>query len=73
MKKAKNAREGISSEFLRVSDAKDILGFSTEKPVRRAIVEGLLPHYRFGRTILLKREDILASVKRVSSRQEILC
>ncbi len=71
--KTREARGRIESEFLRVSDAKDILGFKSEKPIRRAIIEGRLPHYRFGRTILLKREDIIASVKRVSSRQEILC
>ena len=58
---------------MRVSDARDILGFNSEKPIRRAIVQGQLPHYRFGRSILLKREDLLASVKRVASLQEILC
>lgn len=65
-------RESERSIFLRVSDAKDLLGFSTEKPIRRAIAQGRLPHYRFGRTILLKREDILASVRRIASRDEIL-
>ena len=70
---ARKVRGGHESEFLRVSDAKEILGFNSEKPIRRAIIEGNLPHYRFGRTILLKREDIIASVKRVASRQEILC
>lgn len=73
MKRHQKEKKGGNSEFLRVSDAKVILGFNTEKPIRRAIVEGHLPHYRFGRTILLKREDLLASVQRVASRQEILC
>jgi excisionase family DNA binding protein len=73
MKNPKNVSAGAESEFLRVSDARDILGFTSEKPIRRALVRGQLPYYRFGRTILLKREDLMASVKRVASRQEILC
>jgi excisionase family DNA binding protein len=73
MKKPKKSKPSAGSEFLRVSDARDILGFNSEKPIRRAIVQGHLPHYRFGRSILLKREDLLASVKRVASLQEILC
>ena len=72
MKRDKSATGGLGSEFLRISDATKMLGFATEKAVRRAISEGRLPHYRFGRTILLKREDLLTSVKRVASRQEIL-
>jgi excisionase family DNA binding protein len=73
MKRPKSASKGPESEFLRVADGKASLGFNTVKAIRRAIVEGLLPHYRFGRTILLKREDIMASLQRVASRQEILC
>ncbi len=73
MKNPKNASLGAESEYLRVSDARDILGFTSEKPIRRALARGYLPYYRFGRTILIKREDLMASVKRIASRQEILC
>ena len=34
---------------------------------------GRLPYFRFGRTLLLKREDVLNSLKRVASRAEIFC
>lgn len=65
--------EDEPGEFLRVSEVKELLGFASEKPIRRAMQRGRLPYFRFGRTLLLKREDVLNSLKRVASRAEILC
>lgn len=65
--------EDEPGEFLRVSDVKELLGFTSEKPIRRAMAQGRLPYFRFGRTLLLQREDVLNSLKRIASRAEILC
>ena len=65
--------EDNPGEFLRVSEVKELLGFTSEKLIRRAMQHGRLPYYRFGRTLLLKREDVLASLKRIASRAEVLC
>ena len=65
--------EDEPGEFLRASEVKELLGFASEKPIRRAMQRGRLPYFRFGRTLLLKREDVLNSLKRVASRAEIFC
>jgi hypothetical protein len=65
--------EDSPGEFLRVSEVKELLGFTSEKPIRRAMTEGRLPYFRLGGTLLLKREDVLNSLQRMASRAEILC
>jgi excisionase family DNA binding protein len=59
-------------EFMTVSQARVVLNFKTEKPLRRAISEGRLPVYRFGRSIRIKPSDLISSMKKTSTIAEIL-
>lgn len=57
--------------FLRVTEAAEFVGCSA-KTIYRRLWDGKLSHFRFGGLILIDRNDLVGSMRRVASREEVL-